>query len=297
MHFQRHTSPPSSRFMLSYALLLLAATTILLNVCPQTLHCQDSEPSIGDKDYYNRMFSYPETPQHSYYANGMKIVNYPVRVGFVSALNINVHETRFNNLPFYSWNPRTSSATGAMRSPVGYALGILAEIPIVPQFALASRLMLASHSASIAVPAIGMLNVNLTTLGLETMGIYSFDEHWRGYIGCAFSGINEKTYSVPFTTAQNPERELPQAAFVIFSPLVGVGYDVPLGTRNPGEGRWILTPELIGMIGMNQVITGLRLDEYWLLSQIRMGISIKYETALDEVPRYSSPLVPAFPRD
>jgi hypothetical protein len=296
-------------FPLRCAETLCISLFVILSIYPQSLFSQieDENISKGLYDGYRRAFQYPEKPhKRHYYINGMKIINHSARMGFVSALNTNVHDAHFSNLPFIGWNTLTpnrlnTSEVFPARLPIGYAAGVFAEIPLVPEFAMGLRLMAASHNASIPISAVRRLDVTLTTLGIEMMGMYNFDEHWRGYLGCAFSGINSKTYSEPFS-GTNIERELPQAALLMFAPLLGVGYDMPLGTHNPEQGRWILTPEIIGTVGMSQVLTGLRLDEYWLLSQIRIGFALKYEWASEEEEapqprRYFSPLVPIMLED
>lgn len=199
----------------------------------------------------------------------------------MGAFNMNIHDSRFSMLPFYSRttftsNPSRGTFTGSIA--LGSAFGLSVEVPVAEQFAIGVRFVTASHSTSFAMTANNSMDVTLTTLGVETMGIINFDENFRGYVGCAVSGMNQRTYTFKSDFAGTPGTDLPQATWAIVSPLIGIGYDIPLGEpKNASEGRWVLTPELIGLIGMNQVMTNFPANEHWLLSQVRMGFTVKYD--------------------
>jgi hypothetical protein len=163
-------------------------------------------------------------------------------------------------------------------------------------FVINLRFVTATYNASFAISSLNALNLKLSTIGFEAVAIYKITEHWRGYAGVAFSGINDRTFSVGTSSSGNSERELSQANLLIFSPLVGFGYDIPLAERSSTEGRVILTPEVTGLIGMNNLVNGLRPDEHWLLTQVRVGVTLHYEFPRPLLSESLPPQMPSLPQ-
>lgn len=208
--------------------------------------------------------------------------NSPVRLGVIGALAINVHDAQFNVMQFYSRNiysnQSSSDMVSAITNTMGSSLGISLEVPVAERFAIGVRFIQASHSTSFRVAKNSSMNVNILTVGIEAFSVFNFDENWRGYAGFSIAGLREGKYSFSTDIAGSPATDLPQTTLAVFSPLIGFGYDILL-TEDPipGKGRWILTPELIGMMGTNQIMTALSANEHWLISQVRLGFSLKYD--------------------
>jgi hypothetical protein len=209
--------------------------------------------------------------------------NYAVRFGVLAGANLNFHTPQFRNLPLLSWNS-SSGAAGIFNDAsvggnisLGYVVGANCEIPIGEQFAVGARLVAASHSALVNVSLGHTLDVKLTTLSTDLFGVWTVTEYVRVYGGFSLAFLNNKMFSSRHTNISSSQ-ELPQSSLALFSPFIGIGYDF-LFPEESDEATWIITPELIGLTALNHVIWGLPLDEYWYLSQIRLGVAVSYQMA------------------
>lgn len=233
-----------------------------------------------------------------YYRNSQDSIPHisSVRIGLMGALAMNIHDVQFDitslasrspaNLPFSSGN-----INAAIHTP-GTSFGLSLEVPFSEKFGICLRFLRSSHSASLPVSPNNNMDFSLTMMAIEMMGIFKFDDHWRGYVGASLAFLSELNYSFRTHAADGPVTEVPQWALVMFSPLFGLGYDIPL-TKDvkPNEGRWILTPTLIATIGTNNVSTLLVPTEHWLVSQIRFGLAVQYDLSIPD----SAALLPTTP--
>ena len=215
-----------------------------------------------------------------------------MRIGLIGALAINIHDAQFNIAPFTAriraYEPLLSGNTNAAVYTPGTSFGLSLEAPLAEQLSLGLRFLRATHGASLPVPPNNSMNVSLTTTGIETIGIFRFDDHWRAYLGASLVCLSENTYSFRTDAAGSPVTEVPRGSFVIFSPLVGIGYDIVCNEdAKPNEGRWFLTPELIAMKGTNSLTTAIADNEHWLVSQIRLGFSVQYDWPSPERAAFS----------
>lgn len=264
------------------SVLSLAVVIVFCNAYPQRLSAQGW---CGSHLYSQSLW----LPTDMYFGAPLTDVstmltphNSPVRLGVIGALAMNVHNAHFNILQFYSRsiysNQSSSDMMSAINNAPGSSFGIALEVPVAERFAIGVRFIQASHSTSFMVAKNNSMNVNIVTMGIEAFGVVNFDENWRGYAGFSIAGLREGKYSLSTDVAGSPATDLPQTTLAVFSPLIGIGYDILLTEDSaPSKGRWILTPELIGMIGTNQIMTALSANERWLISQVRFGFSLKYD--------------------
>ena len=212
--------------------------------------------------------------------------NHAVTVGIVGGLGINIHSARFRLAPFDQQsivmrNPgvSASSVLSAVTNSLGSMYGINIEVPLQEQFSVGLRFLGGSNRTTFQTDANGSMEIALSTIGLETLGIFNIDEFFRAYAGISFSGLSETAYTLRSQLSSTfSMSEIPSASFMIVSPVFGFGVDLPISeTTSPKSGRWIVTPELVGMIGINQMVENLSSQEFWSLAQIRLGFSVKYQ--------------------
>lgn len=212
-----------------------------------------------------------------------------VRLGAFAGGGINFHDAAFN-LPGYFLESQTKifnttvSPASTTFTAQSVSLGISAELPLVEFFAVGLRLYQSTQGASFVMKTYSFsstFDVSFTTFTSEALGVFTFGEHWRTYLGCAFSGLIGKQYSYTNSITNlnsKTTNDILESTRLVVSPLVGVGYDIPLTTpKSSFEGRWVLTPEFMGMVGVNQFLGYLSPNERWSISQLRFGINISYQ--------------------
>ncbi len=172
-----------------------------------------------------------------------------------------------------------SSVLNAVTNSLGSMYGINIEVPLQEQFSVGLRFLGGSNRTTFQTDANGSMEIALSTIGIETLGIFNIDEFFRAYAGISFSGLYETAYTLRSQLSSTfSMSEIPSASFMIVSPVFGFGVDLPISeTTSPKSGRWIVTPELVGMIGINQMVENLSSQEFWSLAQIRLGFSVKYQ--------------------
>ena len=296
------TSPATRR---STVLLSLSFFVLFFSTIPSKVSAQQSDDGSWryEEHWYNlqmEAFRYPgrsELPPNlwakfdqQYFAKlNEPYLEKAFRLGALAGGGINFHDAAFN-LPGYFlesqtriFNTTVSPSSTTFTTP-SVSLGIAAELPLTEIFAIGLRLYQSTQSASLVMKTYSFsskFDVSLTTLTSEALAIFTLGEHWRTYLGFAFSGLIGRQYSFPNSTANSyssPASDILESTNLVVSPLVGVGYDIFLTTpKSPFGGRWVLTPEVMGMVGLNQFLGNLSSQERWSLSQLRFGINISYQ--------------------
>ncbi len=245
--------------------------------------------SSGTRSHSSTTGSYSTSSTRLYYRNSQDSIPHisTVRIGLMGALAMNIHDVQFDITSFASRSPANSPFSSgninAAINTLGTSFGLSLETPFSEEFGIGLRFLRSSHSASLSVFPNSNMDFSLTTMAIEIMGIFKFDHHWRGYVGASLAFLSELNYSFRTHAADGLVTEVPQWALVMFSPLFGLGYDIPL-TKDvkPSDGRWILTPTLIGTIGTNNVSTVLAPNEHWLVSQVRLGLAVQYDLPIPD---------------
>lgn len=297
------TMPTSFATRRSRVLLCLSLVVLFFSTIPSKVSAQQSDDGSWryEQHWHNHQmeaFRYPsrsELPPNlwaqfdkQYFAK----LNEPYLekafcLGAFAGGGIHFHDAAFN-LPGYFlesqtriFNTTVSPSSTTFTAP-SVSLGIAAELPLTEVFAIGLRLYQSTQSVSLDMKTYAFsskFDVSLSTLTSEARAVFTLGEHWRTYLGFAFSGLIGRQYSFPNSTANScPNSDILESTNLVVSPLVGVGYDIPLTTpKSPFEGRWVLTPEVMGMVGLNQFLGNLSSQERWFTSQLRFGINISYQ--------------------
>lgn len=188
----------------------------------------------------------------------------PTRIGIIAGLNVNFHNlsvdasSRYFSryLQLFSDNTKKSGNIA-----LATALGLCLDVSLPENFGVTGRLNWAMHSEVFRGEAI--TPAPLYSIGLELLGVYKFARPWRAYAGLSFVGLSDN----PFIGA-------------LCLPMIGVGYDINIVDPASGMVEWTLTPEVMALAGITNMVLGLPPSpDYWFLSQIRIGFSFTYHIA------------------
>ncbi|MEO5928572.1 MAG: OmpA family protein [Candidatus Kapaibacterium sp.] len=215
------------------------------------------------------------------------------RYGIYGDIGYNIHSADFKelrNCP--SCAQRFTSGTG-----LGYAFGLLFELPVSDQFLLGLRGGYVQEGATLTTiekttVIVGnattegefdhTITANIGTVGLEPMLGYRPTDWLIVYGGGRVAYLLTKSFEQKETLAkpdvgtfENFQRvrniytgDIPDASTTMVSALVGVGTELPLNR----DRTLLLAPELF----YNYGITSVRTDSSWHTGGFHLGVALKY---------------------